>query len=233
MFKTFFPERILWLLALSAFMQPLFAEDQTLTYDRINLSVSASDEVENDTLVAMLFAQKEGNDAARLAKEVNGDVAWALKLAEEATGIKAQTLDYQTNPIYRNQTLTGWRVRQSLRLESRDAAALSELIGTLQKRLEVGHIGYSVSEERRKQAEDRLIAEALAAFSQRAALIAGQLQRPGYRLVQMDINTGADIYRPQLARAAAMEMSGAAPPLEVGTQAVRITVSGTIELQGK
>ena len=38
--------------------------DTPLTYDRINLSVSAGSDVENDTLVAVMYAQQEGSDAA-------------------------------------------------------------------------------------------------------------------------------------------------------------------------
>jgi len=90
------------LLLVSSFIAPLFAGDTPLTYDRINLSASASDEVENDTLVAQLYVQKEGRNATHLAKQVNQDIAWAVKHAKTKSGIKVQTLDYHMVGEYAN-----------------------------------------------------------------------------------------------------------------------------------
>ena len=47
------------------------ADDKPLTYDRISLQAGASAEVGNDILVAVLFAQREGDNAQELAAEVN------------------------------------------------------------------------------------------------------------------------------------------------------------------
>lgn len=203
-----------------------------LTYDRINLSVSAGESVENDILKAVLFAQQEGNDAARLAREVNRDISRAVKQAKGVAGVKVQTLEYSTSPIYRNQSITGWRVRQSIRLESRDAASLSKLIGTLQEHLGVSNISYALSPEGRKTIEDKLIARAISRFKQRAALISNEMEQSGYRLVQMNINGSGISPRPVQMRAMAMELKGApSPTLEAGSQRVVVNINGTIELK--
>ncbi|VAX06665.1 hypothetical protein MNBD_GAMMA26-427 [hydrothermal vent metagenome] len=221
------------ILLLYSFGTPLFAGDAPLTYDRINLSANASDEVENDTLVVQLYAQEEGRNAAHLAKQVNQDVAWAVKRAKGQPGIKVQTLDYRTSPTYRKQERSGWRVRQSLRLESQDAVGLSQLLGELQQRLAVGNISYKVSPDRRKEAEAQLISRAIGAFKERARLIADELGQPAYRLVRMDVNTSGRGMQPRMMRAEAMYMEGKmqAPSLEAGTQMVQVTVNGTIELK--
>jgi len=220
------------LLLLFAVAQPLMADEGPLTYDRVDLSVSASAEVENDTLVAELYAQREGQDAAELASAVNGDVAWAVGLAKKSPGIKVQTLAYRTDPIYRKQVLTGWRVRQSLRLESRDGAKLSQLVGTLQQRLAVSNISYMISPDGRQEAEGELISEAITRFKERAKQVVSELERPGYRLVHMGVNTAGVPYRPQMMRGMAMaEAASVAPTLEAGSQRVQVTVSGTIELE--
>ncbi len=209
------------------------ADEKPLTYDRINMAVSASDEVLNDTLVAVLYAQREGSDAAQLSEEVNHNINWAAELVKKTKGVKLQTIDYRTSPVYRKQALSGWRVRQSIRIESRDAARLSTLIGRLQERLAVESIAYMISFEKRQAAEDRLIREAIASFKRRAELITKQLDRSDYRLVHMDVNSSSQPIRPPHIRAMAMEKAAVPPTLEPGTQTVRININGTIELQIK
>jgi predicted secreted protein len=164
---------------------------------------------------------------------VNQVMAWALAKAKEAPAIKVQTLDYQTSPVYQKNAVTGWRVSQSLRLEGRDKAALSDLIGALQERLNLKHVGYQVSRELHREVEDRLIGEAIAAFQARAKRVAADLQRRNYRLVQMDVNSGAGpgpILRQRAMPMAMAEVAVAPPAIEAGTQTITIGVSGEIEL---
>ena len=212
--------------------QPAWADEQPLTYDRISVSASASAQVENDTLVAVLYAQRDGSSATKLASEVNRNIRWAVERLKQTTDINLKTLDYRTSPVYRDGKLSGWRVRQSIRLESTDSAKLSTLIGELQEKLAVQSITHSVSPASRQAAENRLIAEAIRAFNARASLVAKELDRAEYRLVRMEVNTRDRPIQPPPMRAAAVSMQSAAPPvLEPGTQEVRVTVVGTIELQ--
>jgi predicted secreted protein len=209
------------------------AEEKPLTYDRVSLSAAAESEVPNDLLTAVLFAQREGSEASRLAQEVNRAIDWGVEEAKKVPQVKVRTLEYRTHPVYNKQTLSGWRVRQSIRLESADASLLSELVGRLQKRLSVDSIAYKLSPERRRQAENELIERALAAFTGRAKLIAKQLGRPEYRLVKVDVNTGSTVSRPIYRTSAmAMRVDAAPPPaIEPGTQTVQVQVNGTIELR--
>ncbi|MCW8847597.1 MAG: SIMPL domain-containing protein, partial [Sedimenticola sp.] len=108
------------------------------TYDQVTLSVSAGESVENDTLIATLYAQREGNNPAQLAAQINKDINLAIQTVKQQPEIKVQTLEYTTNPIYRNNTISGWRVRQSIRLESKEATAISQVIGTLQESIYLG-----------------------------------------------------------------------------------------------
>ena len=208
------------------------ADEAPLTYDRIRLSGTASSEVANDTLVAVLYAQREGQEAAPLAGEVNAAVAWALEQARDVPGLKAQTLGYQTQPVYQNQRLSGWRVRQTLQLESREPERLAGLLGTLQERLAVQSVGYTVSPARMREAEDALIVEALAAFRARAELVRRELGAAGYRLVELGVDGGGPGPAPRVAMAAMEMRAAAAPPaLEPGTREVTVSVSGTVELE--
>ena len=212
---------------------PAVAHEPEPRYNRASFSVSATEDVANDTLVAVLAAQRDGGSARQLATEVNQVMGWALARSKEAAGIKVQTLDYQTSPIYQKNVVTGWRVSQSLRLEGRDTAAVSDLVGALQERLNLQQVAYEVSRERRREVEDRLIGEAIAAFQARAKRLAAGLERRSYRLVQMDVSTGGGpvpVFRQHAMPAAMAEVAAAPPAIEAGTQTITVGVSGEIEL---
>jgi predicted secreted protein len=225
-----------WILGCLLF-SPLALAGQAPTYDRVNLSASVGRAVENDTLVVILYAQEENRRADRAADEVNRRIASALKRAKATPGILVQTLDYSTSPIYQKggsysgSRIDGWRVRQSLRLESRDAAILSELTGELQEQLAISNIGYSVSPKKRQATEDALIGEAISGFRERARLISREMGQKDYRLVQMNINTSHPSPRPQQLRAMAMSAEMSAPAMEAGTQRIEVQINGTIELK--
>ena len=213
---------------------PASAHETPPSYDRINFRVSATKEVENDTLVAVMYSERTSQQPSVMADEVNRTIAWAVDLAKKESTVNVQTLNYRQEPLYQNQTISGWRVRQSIRLESSDVTALSTLVGELQKRLSVASLHYVISPERRGEVENVLIAEALARFRHRGKLISAELERPDYRIVNLDIVTsGVAPTRMRMGAAVAMaQSSSVAPPtLEPGVQSVTVQVSGTIELK--
>jgi predicted secreted protein len=211
---------------------------ERLTYDRVSFPVSAEREVPADQVVAVLAAQRQGPKAAELAKAVNEIVAWGLDQAKEVPTVHAQTLAYATTPVYLKGSLNGWRITQSIKLQSKDAAALSELIGRLQARMLLQTVDYSLSEEKKKAVEADLIGSALADFKDRAKLIGERLGQPQYRLVEMRIDTeGAS--PPPVFRSAAVGLAAAeaaSPPLPsigAGVQLLRVRASAVIELQAQ
>lgn len=221
------------LLCLILASQSLMAEEKATTYDQIQLSANASMEVENDTLSAQLYVQREGSKLSRLADEVNKMISQAIAQIKQVDGIKLQTQGYQTYPTYNKQQVTGWRVRQSIRIQSQDSAKLSQLLSDLQSSLALESLQYNVSPAKRTAAEEKLIGEAISSFQKRAALVTKHLGRNDYRLVSMNINTSGQPVHPVRMRASmmAMEASVAQPSLEAGSQTIRVDVSGTIELR--
>ncbi len=210
---------------------PLGATEPERLYDRVQYEVGAMEEVAQDILVAQLAAQMQSASAAEAADEVNRRVEWALAEAKAVTGVKTRTAGYRTDPVHRKEQPVAWRVEQGLTLESSEPAKLSALLGRLQERLSLRSIDYRVSPARRAEAEERLIAQALAAFRARGERISRELGRAGYRIVQMDVQTGSAVVpMPRAMRAMAVEADVAAPALEAGTQTVTVNVSGTIEL---
>lgn len=226
--------RNLWLL-LICLPVIVFAHDEPEThYDRINLTASASGQVDNDTIVATLNAQEEGKNAAEIADRVNRRIHWGMQIARQNPRVKVQTEAYNTQPIYHKSNITGWRVSQSIRLESQAMTEVSELLGELQGKLNLQGIRFSVSPENRNGAENNLIAEALAAFDVRAKLVAKELGHAGFKLVNLHVSTSGSAPPPFRAKSMRMEMMSAdvAPPsLEAGESRLTVTINGEIELR--
>lgn len=220
-------------LILALFAGGSSAHSDAPQYNRVNLNESAQTEVENDLLVAVLFAQAEGRDAATPADEVNRIMDWAVNMAKSHPELKVQTLGYNSNAISSKGTIRGWRVNQSLRLESRDSRLLGDLIAKLQEQLKVQSIAYQVSDEQRRKYLDDLTAEALARFQARARHIARSLGRSNYSVVRIHINDGHPSPMP-VARSMMMEAAAdaaiAPARIEAGTQQMTVSVSGEIEL---
>jgi len=209
------------------------AHEDSSNYDRINFQVSAIGEVENDTLVVIMYSERSGQTPSALADEVNRNISWAVDRAKKIRAIKVQTLDYRQDPLYKNQTISGWKIRQSIRLETTEVASLSTLVGELQGRLAVASLRYTVSTMHHRKVEQGLIAEALKQFRIHGEQIATELGRTGYRIVNMDVVTRGRSPAPDRIRATAMmaDSSGGSPPaIEPGVQTVSVQVSGTIEL---
>lgn len=210
----------------------LNAHEAESTYDRVSLEASAEREVENDTLVAQLFAEHQAQRQQDVSSAVNEAVRWALERAKKVAAVKVQTTQYNTSPVYTKNVITAWRARQAIRLESTDTDKISELIGELQERLSIGSIDYAVSKAARDAIQDALTAEALAQFKQRAELIARELGRTSYRIVQLHVSTQGGHPQPvaYATRDLAEKEGAVAPAIEAGVQTVTVHVSGTIEI---
>lgn len=210
---------------------PLQAEEKPTT-DRISFNIAASMDVENDRLVATVFTAKKGKKTQDLAEKVNQNIEWGLALADTVESVNAQTLNYSTSPHYDDRKIVAWEVRQSIQLKSADSQALSQLLGQLQEKLQISSIEYRISDERQKQKEDELIAQAIADFKQRAKHITDNMGRKSYKVVRMNIsNASSD--QPYMMEDASYRGSfskSAAPPLKAGNQEMTVNIQAEIEL---
>jgi predicted secreted protein len=190
-------------------------------FNLITLQAQAEREVPNDLL------------SATLAAEVNKAMQAALATAKSYAAVRARSGNYQTFPIYDKNRITRWRVRQELRLESADFSAATTLIGKLQASLVMSGMSLSVSPGARKQAENALIPEALAAFEERARLVRETMKAKGHRMQNLQISASGGVTPMPYAamRASGMSASAPAPAIEAGTTRILITVSGTVQLQ--
>ena len=191
-------------------------------------------EVDNDLLVAVLYAQAEGTDAVGPADEVNRAIDWAVTMAKDHAGVRVQTLGYRTNAIYKNSKIRGWRVTQSLRLEGTDSRQLGDLTAALQQQLKVQSIGYQISDDARRAHTGDLTDRALERFAARAQRVTKVLGRQGYRIVRLNINEGrhspAPVARTMMMESARADYGPAPARIEAGTQQLTVSINGEIEI---
>lgn len=219
----------LGLLLLSLSVQ---AHDEEILFNKVNLEAEARREVPNDEMTVLLTVEEQGGKPAELAERVNSDMAWALERAKEDPAIEAETHGYSTYPLYKNGTITGWRVRQELQLKSQEFSKLTELLGRLQERLQIMRMGFNPSPETREKHQNELISEAMERFRNRVKIIQQQMEGRDYRIVNLNVNTsGFGFPRPlmaaELSRAKADTAS--APAVEGGKSEVTVTVSGSVQ----
>ncbi|WP_341678319.1 SIMPL domain-containing protein [Niveibacterium sp. SC-1] len=213
------------------------AADADKNTTTIELSAEANRSAPNDLARATVFL--EGNDAKlpELSKRINQAMSSAIALAKPYTAVKTQSGGTNTWADYgRNGgKIEGWRMRSELVLETRDTAALSELIGKLQgSGLALGQIAFLPAPETRKKAEDDTVVDAIAAFRARADVAAGALGRK-YRIRQLTVSTQGGTRPPmyRMAKPAVAMSSDAVPPspIETGESQITVNVNGQIELQ--
>jgi predicted secreted protein len=205
-------------------------------FNQVDLQAEVSREVQNDLMNATVFTEVNDPSAARVADQVNRITAEGLKSAGEFKSVKARSGFSNTFPIYDRQgKLTGWRGRSELRLESKDTAAMAGLIGKLQSTMQLGGVSFSVSPEVRRQTENEMINDAVAAFRTRADIAAKAIGGRTYKIRRIGINAGGFAPGPRpmaMARAAAGSAPEVAPPaFEAGTSMVQVSVNGTVEVE--
>jgi predicted secreted protein len=205
------------------------AQAEEARYQQLHFQVDRSQEVGNDLMQVWLSAQAEGTDPTRLARTINETMDWALALGAGREGMRIKTGNYQTQALRDKDKLRGWQVSQDLHIEGTDIPAISALVGELQERLQVKSMGFSVSPEARRAAEEQLIEAALKAFQERSQAVQRIMGAKGYRLVSASIQTGGHFPGPMLRAQVAMA-EFAPPAVQAGESEVQVTVAGSIEL---
>ncbi len=227
------PRNFLPLLVLFFTASNVYANDTALNYNQISLDASASTDVENDTMIVSLYAQEEGSKAAKLSEAVNKKINNALTILKQHKAIKVETESYSTTPVYNKGQIISWRVKQSIRLESKDMPLMSELIGELQQQLKLSQISFDVSREKNEQETQLLIDQALDAYNKRATQISNTLKSGSYKIVNMNVSTSTSA-QPYYRKSRAMmadAVSLAAPEIAKGDKTLTVRVNGTIEIK--
>ncbi|HCL75105.1 MAG TPA: hypothetical protein DIC26_04465, partial [Pseudomonas sp.] len=178
-------------------------------------------------------SEAQNQNPAQLAAETTRTLNDALRRARKSEGVIVSQGSRSSYPVYeeKGQQITGWRERAELRLESGDFAKLSSLTAELMQTLKMSGMHFSVSDPIRKQNEDALLKDAVAAFRARAQLATEALGGKDYKIVNLSLSNGGG-YQPVM-RSAAMKFSmdsAPVPEVEAGTRQVNISADGVIEV---
>lgn len=224
----------LYLAASLALSGAALAADPAPRYNMVELQAEAQREVPNDTLSASLYVELNDANPAALAAAINKAANEALRVARDYKSVRVRSGSNQTYPVYaKGNVLQGWRGRAEIRLESKDFAAASGLIGKLQAGMQLASLGFSVSPEARRQAENELMVEAIGAFKARAEIVRGALAGRGYKVQRLNVSSGHSAPPPRFAMARALSAGApevAAPDLEGGVSQVTVNAVGAIEI---
>ena len=213
---------------------------QTEAQQILQLSASARKEVQHDWLSIVVRAQQEGADPVALQNQLKTTLEAALSSLRprlEPQQLEVRSGHFGIYPRHNNQgRVTGWQGQADLVVEGRDFARVSQLAGNL-PRMTVAQADFSLSREGRQQLEAEVQSQAVQNFRQRAQALARDFGFAGYTLRQVNVSAvdrPEPGIQPRLMVAEAAMAPAAAPsaiPLVAGTDEVRITVSGSIQLR--
>lgn len=217
---------------------PVSAE--TLHYNVVEFSESASVELLRDTMTAHLRVYEEG----RNRETVSGNFVKKLNnVTRKATAspFKSELLHRSASPRYEydskgRRTQTGWEEQAVVQVESRNFEALNKLIAESQSDANLESLTFKVSKQNRQDALDEVSKAALARFKDRAASLTKAMGFRNYKIVRLNfgqignrpINNGAQMMR--AAKASAAESAPVPEHTGPGTEEVSITVHGTIQM---
>jgi len=168
--------------------------------NRVSFRVEARREVANDWATADIGVVQQGRNPAKLAAAARRRLVPSLDQAQRTPGVTATDGAYRTHPIYDRDSasgrIVGWRVKQSMKLESGDLGALGALLDELQGAgLVLNDLRMSVSPKTLGRVEDELIAEVLGMYRARANLIAQGLGRSSWTLVDLIVGDATPLDR--------------------------------------
>jgi predicted secreted protein len=200
----------------------------------LQLSASASDEVPADEIHITLFTERQGNDSATVAQQLNQQTQQALDTARSQSLVKVSTGSFSISPSTdRDGKIIAWRGRSELVLESQDFTAASKLAGDLGNQMQVADVSFSLSRDKRQQAEARLSDLAIAAFRRKADTASKAFGYHGFSIREVQLGHSDSIRQPRIAMmsmAAAPMAKMSAVPVEGGTTTVSVDVNGSVQM---
>lgn len=223
--------RFFLLLLLMCLHVAVSADEDEILFNRVNLQASAQKDIPNDKMLVIMSIEHQGDKASSASNDVNRDMDWALLQLRQAKGIKARTQSYQTYPVYNKQSIVAWRAVQQLRMESTNIDALTDMVGSLQKKLMVKEMSFLPSQDARREFENELITEAIRSFYRRVEIVRFEMEAKNVRIIEMNINTSGGHQVPvhrEMAMLRSMDISSQ-PAVESGTSTIQVTINGSVQ----
>jgi predicted secreted protein len=203
----------------------------------VQLSASASIEVQQDLLTLNMTTSRDGPDPSAVQSQLKQALETALVEAKKvalAGQMDVRTGNFNLSPRYaRDGKMTGWQGTTELVLEGRDFARIGATAGKIQT-LTMGGVAFGLSREQRSRVEADAQSQAIDSFKAKAAAITKSFGFTGYTLREVSViaNDQGFVSRPRMMAMEAKASSADAPmPLEAGKSTVMVTVSGSVQLK--
>lgn len=204
-------------------------------YDQLTFQTEVKEEVANDEVRASMYKKAQATDSKTLATALNTSINNAMKIAKRYPSVTVSTGQQRTYPRYdKNDKIIGWTGQANIDLKSTDFAATSQLIADLQETLVMENLTFGVSDAKKDALEQKLMTDASRAFQQQAKNMTRAWNARGYRVVNVNLNTGSNYPRPMYSamnmKAASADASVPSQNFESGNSTISVTANGTIEL---
>jgi predicted secreted protein len=197
----------------------------------LHLSQTAERTLARDLLRVELRVEETGSDPRAVQSGINRRMTAALDRARQAEGVRVETGSYHVGEERPPNRAATWRGSQSLILKSKNADTTLKLVGALQSDgLSTASLGYEVSPETVRSAQDDLTTEALAALDRRAASVAEATHLAVLRYRDLRVGNAETEGRPVPRFGGAAMAAGAPPVAEPGEAVVRVTVEAELLL---
>ncbi|OLF38328.1 SIMPL domain-containing protein [Psychrobacter sp. Cmf 22.2] len=204
-------------------------------YNQLTFQTEVKEEIQNDEVRASMYKKAQATNAKTLATTLNTSINNAMKIAKRYPSVTVSTGQQRTYPRYdKNDKIIGWTGQASIDLKSTDFTATSQLIADLQETLVMDNLSFGVSETKKDALEQKLMTDASRAFQNQAKNLTRAWDARGYRVVNVNLNTGNNYPRPMYSgmrvRAEAADASVPSQNFESGNSTISVTANGTIEL---
>lgn len=210
-------------------------QNHTLNYGLVSFATSASRKVANDQINASLSKTVQNKSSAEAQNQIATTLNQAMAIARKYPQVQVTSGNQATYPQYdKNQKIIGWTGNAALNLKSTDTVVASKLIADLQAFMTMDNLDFTVSDAKRKEVEQALMADASRNFQQQAAALLPAWGAQSYQLVNVEFNQGNDYYprarvMPMMA-AAKMENTVADQDFQAGDTNITVTINGTVQL---
>lgn len=220
---------------LACLTTPAWAD--SINYNIVEFSESASVRVPNDTMNVVLRITENGKSRQNVSNAVTRRLNAVLARAQGNKDFEVESGNRHTYPEYGdNHKIIGWSDSAEIRITSQAFDALNKLIADSQNDAMIDHISFSVSAKNRAKAVEEASEQALKAFQTRAKNVSKTLGFSQYKIVHLNLNQSfsTQVAQPKLAaRMATYANADAAEVMQTsaGIAEIRQTVQGSIQIQ--
>ncbi|HUU71723.1 MAG TPA: SIMPL domain-containing protein [Burkholderiales bacterium] len=209
-------------------VNPVLADDDD-DLTRVQFEAQASKPVDNDSMRATLFVEIEDDSPSGASSRATETMNETLRQLQKESYLRVRTGNFRTFPVNNKGSITGWRARSEIVIESRSFSDASVAIASVSSNMQLSRIEFFVSPALRDTVETELADEAIARFLKRADRIAKSFGARAFEVAEASvINQGSSAPVRPMMRSMAADAPAPAPELSGGTTNMSVSVSGVI-----